>query len=78
MHLGWWGRALPLSRGRVVRESVVAHNRYRVDDCRYFGRVLKICDAKYKGEEWKRLELASAAEDSSGGEFLKTVQSPLT
>ena len=23
-----------------------------------FGRMLKICDAKYNGEDWKRLELA--------------------
>ena len=30
----------------------------RVDDWMCFGRVLKMCDAKYNGEDWKRVELA--------------------
>ena len=33
-----------------------------------FGRMLKICDAKYNGEDWKRVDLALAAEKSYGGE----------
>ena len=30
----------------------------RVDDWMCFGRMLKMCDAKYNGEDWKRVELA--------------------
>ena len=30
----------------------------RVDDLMCFGRMLKMCDAKYNGEDWKRVELA--------------------